>query len=225
MKPVVSRVAIRNPLFERSLIYVSVYGVPYGWRIHFPHAWVWLDGKAEKHLDLIVMPFLDYWEYEKEGLRKDVEVRISGYLLRHYEGSTSSEVPPPSSRLFPIGGVLNDIRIRREAEVSLFHERDGEPDEWTVALGGSISPSLSGQRVMVELLDPMGRRRVEETTTDAKGCFRATFDLRYEPSPKADRARWVRAAELERGTFRASAAIFNATEAADTASDFVFVPR
>ena len=61
--PVFVSTAIRNPLDERRMVSIALSGVPRGYRVHFPHQWVWLDAKAERHFDLVVIPTLDYNSY------------------------------------------------------------------------------------------------------------------------------------------------------------------
>jgi hypothetical protein len=222
IEPVISRTAIRNPLDERRLVHIGVHGVPEGWRVQFPHSWVWLEGKAEKQFDLIVMPFRDYWEYEKGELCKNVEIKVHGHLTYDYVKPSASGDTPPPSRLYPIGGVLNDVRVRRNAEIELW---DDGGDEWTIELYGRIDPPFPDQRVLVVLLDPVGGRRIREVRTGGEGEFRASFDLRFAPSGEADPELWEKANTLERGTYRARAEIFAASQAADAVSGFVFVER
>lgn len=217
--PVISRVAIRNPLPERRFIHIVVCGVPEGWRAQFPHLWVWLDGKAEKQLDLIVIPLCDCEEYEKGELCRDVAVQVRGYIAHDFDKPPVPGAKPLPSRLYPIGGVLNDVRVRRGGHIEL---EDGGGDGCTIKLCGCIDPPLPEQRVRVVLLDPAERREVQEVKTGTEGEFEATFDLPFDPTGKAGPKE---AAQVEEGAYRAWAEIFAADAVADAVSDFVFVWR
>jgi len=225
VEPVIARTAIRNPHDERRLVRLSVHGVPRGWRVHFPHSWVWLDGRAERHLDLIFLPLHEFAAYERGKLPRDAGVEIHGHLLRSYDEGQPPLGEPPGSRFYPIGGTLNNVYVRRTSKIELRRDRKAERSKLTVALRGKISPARGGQRVRVELLDPRRRRRLVETETGPRGDFRASFDLRFQPSLEADRARWRRASSDRPGVYRARAAIFDATQAADATSDPVFIKR
>lgn len=223
--PVIIPTAIRNPLDERRMVHVGVRGVPRGWRVQFPHAWVWLDGKAEKQLDLIVIPSLSYEAFQERKLRKDAGIKIHGDLARNYEELQPPTDEPPGSRFYPIGGVLNNVHVRRRSAIKLARDREGEKDEWTIAVRGGIAPAFDRQRIRVELLDPKGKRRIVETKTDAQGSFRASFDLHYEPSLQASRKLWKKTRVLGKGTYRAQAEIFGASTSADATSNLVFITR
>jgi hypothetical protein len=225
VEPVIIPTAIRNPLDERRMVHVDVRGVPQGWRVHFPHAWVWLDGKAERHFDLIVFPYLDYNVYQERKLPKDAGIKIHGDLPRSYEEPQLPAQEPPGSRLYPIGGVLNNVHIRRRSTIRLEEYRENERDEWTIALRGKVAPAAAGQRVRVQVLDPAGEPRIAEVKTDAQGSFQATFDLHYRPSLEASRRRWKKATKVIHGTYRAQAEIFDATTSADAVSNLVFITR
>jgi hypothetical protein len=223
--PVIIPTAIRNPLDERRMVRVGVRGVPQGWRVHFPHSWVWLDAKAEKQLDLIVVPFLDYGAYQERKLRRDAGIKIHGDLRRDYEELQPPVDEQPGSRFYPIGGVLNNVHIRKRSTIKLARDRENERDEWTIALRGGIAPGYDRQRIRVELLDPKGEKRIVETKSDAQGGFRASFDLHYEPSLDASRKLWKKTNVLRKGTYRAQAEIFDTTMSADATSNLVFITR
>lgn len=222
--PVFIPTAVRNPADERRLVRVAVSGVPAGWSVFFPHAWVWLDGKAEKQFDLIVIPDLEYGQYKEKRLPLRADVRISGAICRDYSEPLAPKNEPAGSRYYPIGGVLNRVTVKRKSEITLQEDQERSKTK-TIALRGTISPALAGQRIRVELRDPHGALRVVETITAAGGAYAAAFDLRYEPSLESDRRKWHRAAAIVRGTYRARAFIFNASDAAEAASNIVFPRR
>ncbi len=64
-EPVVMTVAVRNPLKERSLVMISLQGVPQGYYVYFPHRWLWLDALAERKLDLLIIPLVDIQEMKR----------------------------------------------------------------------------------------------------------------------------------------------------------------
>ena len=222
--PVFIPTAVRNPLDERRMVRLAISGVPRGWSVYFPHAWVWLDGKAEKRFDLVVIPDLDYAVYQEKKMPITANVRIRGALAREYAEPLRPMNEPAGSRHYPIGGILNQVTVKRRSQIKL--QLDKEQDkEYMIALKGTITPALTGQRVRVELIDPRGKRRVAEVNTVAGGSYTASFNLRYEPSLEADRKKWKKAARLVRGAYRAQAFIFGATRAAEAASNIVFVTR
>ncbi len=219
--PVLIRTAIRNPLDERRMIHVGVDRVPRGWAVHFPHSWVWLDGKAERHLDLIVVPSGGYAEYQERKMPLTAPVRLTGFLPRSY---TLPAPSPAASRFYRIGGTLNRVHLRRGVKLDLREDRETK-QETTVALRGKMLPGMAGERIRVELTDPKGALRVAETKTDGQGAYSVGFDLRFEPSLDADRKRWRKARAVVPGTYRARARVFMSKGAADAESNLLFVKR
>ena len=219
--PVFIRTAIRNPLDEKRMVHINVDRVPKGWGVHFPHAWVWLDAKAEKHFDLLVVPLFDYGAYQERKLSRTSPVRITGRLPRSY----SDPLPQPAgSRFYPIGGTLNNVHIRRKVDIDMKEEREQSREKLIVLVGG-LSPAVSKQRVRVDLFDPKGALRVVERDTDAMGRFTASFDLGFAPSLEANRKKWKRAKTLLKGTYRARAVVWDATEAVSDETPWVFITR
>lgn len=221
--PVFVRTAIRNPLDERRLIRIGISGVPQGFRVHFPHAWVWLDPKAERHFDLLVVPTNDYAAYVDRKLPRVAPVRATGWLARQYREALAFH-KPAGSRYFTIGGTTNNVRVVKRVTIGLKENREGSKPA-TVAVAGSITPAMSKQRVRVDLRDPAGALRVVEVMTNANGKFTASFDLRYKPSLAADRKRWLPASSILTGTYRAQAIIHAADGAAAADSNIVFITR
>jgi len=221
--PVVIRTAVRNPLDERRMVTVALSGVPFGYRVHFPHSWVWLDARAERHFDLVVVPTLDYNAYKERKVPMIARVRATGWLPREYAQPTPPFNQPPGSRYYPIGGTLNRVRVLKRVTIDL--KEDREASKGSIVLRGGISPAFSKQRVRVDLRDPVGGLRVVEVLTDAAGKFAASFDLRYEPSLEADRKKWKKARALLSGTYRAQAFIAAADQVATAESAMVFIVR
>lgn len=222
--PVFIRTAIRNPLDERRMVSIALSGVPRGYRVHFPHAWVWLDPKGERHFDLVVIPTLDYNAYKERKIPMIAPVRATGWLPRQYEDPRPPFHQQPGSRYYPIGGTVNRVRVVKRARIDLKEDREGKKES-AIVLRGGIIPAFSKQRIRVDLHDPVGGLRVLEVLTDDAGTFSVTFDLRYEPSLEADRMKWKKAKAMLKGTYRAQARIVVADEVASAESAMVFIQR
>jgi hypothetical protein len=222
-EPAVIRTAVRNPLDERTLIKIDVKGVPRGFAVHFPHSWVWLEPRAEKHFDLVVIPLFDWVSYKERKVPMTAPTRIDGYLPRSYDTPLANE-EPAGSRFYPIGGYLARVHVRRRATIRLAEARERQSRE-IVQLVGLVVPSIGGQRVIVTLTDPKGRDRKAQVSTANDGSFGATFDLGFEPSPEADPSKWEKASSVLPGTYVASASIVAATELAASDSNIVYVTR
>ena len=192
--------------------------------MHFPHSWVWLDAKGERHFDLIVIPTLDYKAYKERKFPMRAAVRMTGWLPREYEELAPPYQQEPGSRYYPIGGTLNVVRVVKRVRIDLKEDREASKES-TVALRGSITPAFAKQRVRVDLYDPLGALRVSEVSTDNSGSFKATFNLRYEPSLEADRKKWKKAKAMLKGAFRAQARIVGSNEVASAESALVFIQR
>ena len=222
--PVIIRTAVRNPLDERRMVSLALSGVPRGYRVHFPHAWVWLDAKAERHFDLVVVPLLDYVEYLERKVPMVARVRATGWLPRQYEEQMAPFNEPPGSRYYPIGGTLNQVRVVKKVDIDLREDREAEK-ETTIVLRGAIKPAFARQRVRVDLHDPVGDVRVAEALTDSSGAFSVTFDLRYEASLASNRKSWRRAKAILEGVYRAQARIVAGDKVATAESEMVFIQR
>lgn len=222
--PVLVRTAVRNPLDERKMASVTIVGVPRGYRVHFPHSWVWLDPKAERHFDLVVFPLHDYNVYKERKFPMRAPVRVSGFLPRKYDQVQPPYNEEPGSRCYPIGGTLNIVRVVKRVVIRLAEDRKNAK-ETTIVLSGVIAPAFNRQRIRVDLWDPSGALRVVETVTNAAGAFSAAFDLRYEPSLDVDRKKWKKAKAMLKGVYRAQARVIASEDVTSTESAFVFITR
>jgi hypothetical protein len=222
--PVLVRTAVRNPLDERRMVSVALTGVPRGYLVHFPHAWVWLDAKAERHFDLVVVPTLDYNAYRERKYPMLAPVRITGWLPRQYEELQPPLQQEPGSRYYPIGGTLNRVRVVKRVDVRLAEDREASK-ETTIALVGAIGPAFAKQRVRVDLRDPLGALRVREVLTNTAGAFKAVFDLRFGPSLEVDQKKWKKAKAILKGVYRAQAHVIGGNDTSSADSQMVFIQR
>jgi hypothetical protein len=222
--PVFIRTAVRNPLDERRMVSIALSGVPQGYRVHFPHSWVWLDAKGERHFDLVVVPIHDYNVFKERKIPMTAPVRITGWLPRQYKELVAPFKQEPGSRYYPIGGTLNVVRVVKRVQVDLREDREADRES-TITVRGNITPSFTKQPVRIDLYDPMGNLRVLEVFTDNNGSFRATFELRFEPSLEADRKKWKKARAILKGTYRAQARVIASSEVASAESAMVFIQR
>jgi len=221
--PVFIRAAVRNPLDERRMVNIALGGVPRGYTVHFPHSWVWLDPRAERHFDLVVIPPpLDYSSLRKQDLQSVAPVRLSGRLAREYHERQAPNGEPAGSRYYPIGGTLNRVRVVQKVGIELTQDRE-KNDGHSITLRGRITPAMAHQNVRVDLWDPEDRPRVLATRTDDEGRFDATFDLSYKPSLEADRQRWERTEDILKGRYFAQARTVGRNEVSTTESERLFI--
>ncbi len=214
--PLFIRTAVRNPLDERSPVSLTLAGVPSGWAAHIPHAWVWLDGKAEKEIDVAVIPLFDVNAYKfgknKEGrLPGTAPIRVAGHVGRVYNVAPDAKGHNPGSRFYPIGGTYYRVSARKKGTIRIEANANGKN---TVVVYGNTSPAFFEQRILVELTFPDGRtHRTEAVNTKTNGTFEARVSL-------LDDTRMVVS-----GTYQIQAFILNADTLADTESNVVYVTR
>lgn len=211
-------VAIRNPKKDRRQIFISLAGVPLGYRVQFPHQWVWLDGLEEKTFDLAVIPTMDYAIYagKERQVARRADVRVRGGVAYDYTVALTGGVPP--TRIEPIGGITARVTPKRRAVIRLEAKFD-DANESILCIGG-IGPQLANQRIRVDLTDPAQRLRVALATTDGTGAFRATFDLTQPPNVTTH----IAVGKIEKpmhGQYLAVASIINSPDAAEATSNTV----
>lgn len=233
-QPVIIDAAVRNPLEERCCVRIGVKGVPFGWRVHYPHAWVWLDAKAEKHFPLTVIPMFDASAYgtgdEKRRAMRTARVNLEGSLPRKYDTPLAPSDLPAGSRAYPIGGILGSVTVKKRVTLRIAEDRKGDRDRESgearrIPIHGRIKPAIGGQRVLVRCTDPAGDDRIQEARTDASGEFRVSFDLSIAPTLEADREAWRPAERFVAGVYRVRAAVVAAAEAAETSSNLLHIQR
>lgn len=174
-KPVEMVVAVRNPLDRRALIRVEVDGVRRGFAVYFPHRWVWLDAKAEKHLTLLVIPVWDIAEMKPPETRR-TKVRVMGFVARHYE-----DVNQPSW-WSSIGGITMQVTCKHTAKVIL-EEKPVIDVRGVLQIKGYIEPRTAGIVVFITAEKSLGDVLSAYTKTNESGEFEAGFhynDLKDE---------------------------------------------
>lgn len=214
--PVFIRTAIRNPVKERRAIQLSVKGLPQGWRAQLPHSWVWLDGLAEKHLDIAIWPTSDMTAYKFGKQQKEhgelpgmAPVRISGHIPRDYEEILLPAKEQPGSRLYPIGGTFYRVHVRRKASIRIETKKEGEKQLFVV---GSVEPPTADQQVVIEMFEPGGKPALQHAVgTKPDGAFKDVIDVRRVLK------------DFGPGVYSVRASIFDATDLADAESNVIQV--
>jgi hypothetical protein len=251
--PVFIRTAIRNPVDQPRAIHLSVRGVPRGWSAQIPNAWVWLDGNAERQIEILAWPTTDLNEYQfgriKEGhCLGTAPLHLTGAVERNYLEKQEGVGTPPGSRFFLIGGTLNRVSVRRRASIQI--EQDpSEKRKDKLGVKGSVTPAAAGQRVLVDALYPDGKtRRSVEVLTGEAGTFVACIDLndetpgggrasvaKFSGAPWAAPKPWAPKPHhpwppqppppCRDGVYRLQAFIFHASELADAESNLAYLHR
>jgi hypothetical protein len=216
-EPVLVRTAVRNPLDERHLVHVAMQGIPRGWMAQLPHAWVWLDGRAEKEIDVAIWPTADVNDYKigsglKEPGERDLPgtapVRVSGGIDRVYDVSKMPSGEAAASRFYPIGGVFYRVHVRRKSSIRIDDIARNSEFAWTVFI--AIDPAVADQQVVVDITAPSGKgvsTLVALTAPDGRVAVR--FDLSDAVKKHGP------------GTYSVQASIFNADELDDATSNVV----
>jgi hypothetical protein len=210
--PVLVRTAIRNPIEERRPVFVTLHGVPRGWSAQIPHAWVWLDGLAEREIDVAIWPEADSAQYafgrtakDRDRLPGTAPVRVEGFVPRQYTENQPPANEPPGSWFAKIGGVFYQVHVRRRSSLKISVERTGEA---SVTVAGEAQPAAPGQRIVVDVSAPSGRVVSSvQVSTAANGTFQARMDLRKV------------LARFGAGTYTVQASIIDADELDDAQSN------
>jgi len=241
-EPQILKVAVRNPRREKSLIYISLQNVPSGYIVQFPHQWLILDGSAERTMEMVVIPKLDYSIYEnsekysnkqEQRTKRQADVRVAGFVPREYKNElTAGQIV--GSRMFHIGGILAKVRPKLHSGIELSEDREYKQDNPFLGVIGKIAPARSGEKISAFLTAPDGSQWVLEVTSDATGTVRAVFDLTTKPT--LNTLRWQNtdrhiplkpAGEIKpaSGIYKAQAFIVNSPNAAEAQSNIVNIQK
>jgi len=195
-EPQILQMAVRNPRKEKSLVYISLQNVPFGYIVQFPHQWLMMDALAERTLEMVVIPRLDYYIYEnaekypdKQEIRtrRRADVRVVGFVPREYTNEmTAGRLV--GSRMFHIGGILASVIPKQHSNIELSEDKEYKTDYPFLGLIGGIVPVRANEKVSVFLTAPDNSQWVLEVKTDVLGKFRAVFDLTIKPS--LDTLKW-----------------------------------
>nr|MDO8111036.1 IPT/TIG domain-containing protein [Candidatus Sigynarchaeota archaeon] len=170
-EPVVMTVAVRNPLKDRSLVMISLQNIPSGYYAYFPHRWLWLDGLAERKLDLLIIPLVDI--HKMKQLRADV--RLFGRVPHAYSQKLDM-TGYPSSWFAPIGGILASITPKHRSKVNLDDKVQLEKEK-VARIFGIVTPHIKGQELRIDMVQPDDSVFTTQVKTDDRGRFSVVFDL------------------------------------------------
>ncbi len=215
-EPVKLTVAVRNPLKEKTIIVLSLDGVPRGYYVYFPHRWLTLEPLGERKLDLLMIPTVDFKEMKEAKAR----IRLKGHVP-HYYTEKVEVTGIPATWMSPIGGVLSNVSPKHKGDIKL-DEKVEKVGKKSVQIGGRVSPHIKKQAVRVRMVRPDGAMQYEISHTDRRGRFNATFYLadKHAGKPGKDKDRNEK---KQSECFEFQAEIFNATQIAPTASQAVCI--
>jgi M6 family metalloprotease-like protein len=208
-EPVVMTVAVRNPLKERSLVMISLQGVPYGYYVYFPHRWLWLDGLAERKLDLLIIPLIDI----RDMKQRKADVRLSGRVPRVYSEKLDM-TGYPASWMAPIGGIMASVTPKHRSEVRLDDEVRPEKENHA-RVTGRVTPNIKDQQLRVDMARPDNSIVTAPAKTDEYGRFTAVFDLALKGKKPSK-------PQIKGMTYAFQAHIINATQLAQADSNIVW---
>jgi hypothetical protein len=216
--PLFIKTAIRNPVDERRAIHLSLRGVPFGWAAQIPHAWVWLDGKSEKELDVMIWPIADVNVYQfgknREGRFPGLApVKVAGFIERSYTEPMGNAQQVVGSRFYPIGGTFYRVAVRKLGSIRL--EAEGTKDRKnSIIVQGVVAPARADQRVLINVKLPDGKtNRATETRTNGTGQFSALLSVLDEKK------------RVQAGVHVVQGFIHNASELSDAESNVVTIVK
>jgi hypothetical protein len=217
-EPLFIKTAVRNPLDEPQAIQLSMHGLPLGWAAQIPYAWVWLDGKAEKEIEVMVFPIADINVYKfgknKEGRFPGLApFQVAGFIERSYNEVMEISNTVPGSRFYPIGGTFYRVSVRKSASIRIEVEVK-EQNKSRIVVQGAVGPVRPDQRILVNVLLPDGKTyNTAETKSKSTGQFATALSI-LDGNGK-----------LMPGPYRVQAFIFHASELADAESNTVYITR
>jgi hypothetical protein len=215
--PLFITTAIRNPSDERRSIHVSLRGLPLGWAAQIPHAWIWLEGKSEREIEVMIWPIADVNVYRfgknKEGrLPGLAPVKVAGFVERSYTEALGNAQQVVGSRFYPIGGTFYRVGVRKRGSIRLEATKDERKD--SIRVQGQVAPARADQRVMIDVVLPDGKtHRTAEVRTSVSGQFSAVLTV-FDDKKK-----------LQSGPHLVQGFIHNASDLSDAESNVVTVVR
>lgn len=219
VEPLFVKTAVRNPLNEPRAIHLSMRGLPLGWSAQIPHAWIWLDGKAEKEIDVMIWPTADVSAY-KFGKNKEGQYpgacpfRVPGFIERSYSQELGNNGMIPGSRFYPIGGVFYQVDVRNKANITIDDKLEQDWRKENVTVRGIVKPTSPGQRILIDVRLPDGKtHKIMETKTNLNGQFQAVVNILDNYG------------KILSGQYRTQAFIFHASDLADAESNIVYFIR
>jgi hypothetical protein len=201
-------VSVRNPLKRRTVVLIGVKGVPDGFSVHFPDAWVWLEPLEERRFELLIIPLFDYTWY-KDRRVPHANVRLEGDIPRTY----LQEILPavlPGSRFFSIGGVTCQVTPKKAVDIKIEEDRE-QSKKTIIAIRGVLSEQIADEIVRIDLTDPDGVLHIMEINTNVQGGFTAIFDISN--------------VRTYSGVYKIRAFTINSPNAAQAESNIVYVKR
>jgi M6 family metalloprotease-like protein len=174
-EPVELPVAVRNPLNKRTLVWITLDGVPEGFYVYFPRRWLYLEALSERTLELLVIPLRDI----KDLKTKIANVRVQGYLPWPYNTPQPVSNLPPGSTARLIGGIQTIVAPKVGSKITL--QPDPGADGNAVTILGGVTPPTAGQIVRVDMsFVDSSRTAYRSVETNANGGFSATFSFSVE---------------------------------------------
>ncbi len=241
-EPQIIKVAVRNPRKEKSLVYVTLQNVPYGYIVQFPNQWLMMGPLDERSVEMVIIPRLDYAVYESMDQKPDSQdirtkreaaIRVVGFIPREYtaELTVGQSV---GSRMFHIGGILAKVRPKRHSEIDIREDKEYPEDHPYIGIVGTVQPAKANEKATVFLTAPDGNQWALEAKTDAQSHFRTVFDLTKKPTlntlpwQKGDRNMPdVPSKEIEPlpGVYKVQAFLINSPNAAEAESNVLNIQR
>lgn len=174
-EPVELPVAVRNPLNKRTLVWITLDGVPEGFYVYFPRRWLYLEALSEERLELLVIPLCEI----KDLKTKSANVRVQGYLPWPYNTPQPVNNLSPGSTARLIGGIHTIVAPKVGSKVTL--RPDPKADGNAVTVLGSVTPSTGEQSVRVDMSFVEGSGTTYRSVqTNENGEFSATFSFSEE---------------------------------------------
>jgi len=215
-------VAVRNPLREDTMVFISVRNVPDGFIAQFPHQWVWLKPLYEKRLELTVIPLYDYRKYREKEIRK-ARIKVEGFIPREYQEKLSKN-NYPASCFSSIGGILSEVTPKQSVKLVIDEHKEYSHKENNILVRGNISPKITGEKVTLYLDNPKNMRSATTVVSDKNGEFFAVFDLSKEPSLESKTSRKSDSPPLP-GIYVCQAFIANGNQAAYAESNILYINK